>query len=82
MLLGSGPFGRKKFSACLNNFDMGEMGSGARIFKFFWRRHNTWMGVFYKRRFFCYWQRYPLAVWMLLGRCLRTRAAVNPGHLA
>ena len=30
----------RNFTACLNNFDMGEMGSGASNFKFFWRRHG------------------------------------------
>ena len=33
------------FSTCLNNFYMGDMGSGNRNFKLLWHRHDIWMVV-------------------------------------
>ena len=39
---------RRKFTACINNFDMGDMDLGARNLKFFWRRHDKWL-VFFER---------------------------------
>ena len=34
------------FTACLNFFEMGKMGSGARNLKFFWHRHGIWLFFF------------------------------------
>ena len=73
---------RRKFTACLNNFEMGEMGLDTRNFKFFWRRHDIWLFFVVELRFFCYWWRCNLDVWMIFGIFLRTRADVNPIHMA
>ena len=39
----------RKFTACLNSFEMGKIGSGAKNFKFFWRRDDIWLVVVFCR---------------------------------
>ena len=42
-VMGKRPVWLEYFPTCIRNFDMGEMGSGTRNTKIFWRRHDICM---------------------------------------